>query len=670
MIGAAPVPTIGLGSHNWGLHWSIGSGGSPPSADWAKSTADNLVAPAPVQSNDVGKGAPVALKTDNERNVESTTYNAENITVLEGLDPVRKRPGMYIGSTGPTGLHHLVWEVVDNAVDEAMAGYCTQIDVTMLADGGVRVVDNGRGIPTGPMAKYKGRSAAEVVLTVLHAGAKFGEGGGYKVSGGLHGVGVSVVNALSARLLLEIDRDGDHHVMEFAKGGKPTGKLEVTGRSPRGRTGTTVTFWPDPAIFEEIEFRAQTVVERLQVMAFLNKGLEIRFVDERPEAKPAQTFKYKDGIVDYVRHLNASKEALFRKVCSFEQKEDTMEVEIALQWNTGFYESIHSFANGISTIDGGMHEEGFKKSLTNVANKYARAKGALKEKDDNLLGEDIREGLTAIISVRLQDPQFEGQTKAKLGNVPVRSLVERATNEKLTDWFEENPREAGQMIQKGLLAARARVAARSARDLTRRKSALDGAGLPGKTCRLLVAGSPRERTVHRRGKLGRRLGQGRPQPAVAGHPAHSRQDSERRARPHRQDAEEHRDPGTHLGHRCRPGRGLRRHEDPLPQDHHPGRCGRGRLAHPDPAPHLLLPPDEAAGRGRIRLRGPTAALLDVGGQGEDLPQGRPGQGGIPRRAPQPQGRLPAIEGTRGDGLRGAARHHHGPRPAFVAAGRG
>jgi DNA gyrase subunit B len=422
----------------------------------------------------------VALKTEEDRNAGTPTYGAENITVLEGLDPVRKRPGMYIGSTGPTGLHHLVWEVVDNAVDEAMAGFCTQIDVTLLADGGVRVVDDGRGIPIGSMPKHKGKSAAEVVMTTLHAGGKFGEGGGYKVSGGLHGVGISVVNALSTRLLLEIDLDGDRHVMEFRNGGKPTGKLEVTGRAPRGRTGTTITFWPDPAIFEEIEFRAQTVTERLQVMAFLNKGLEIRFVDERPEAKPAQTFKYKDGIVDYVRHLNASKEALFRKVCSFEQKEETMEVEIALQWNTGFYESIHSFANGISTIDGGMHEEGFKKSLTNVANKYARAKGTLKEKDDNLLGEDIREGLTAIISVRLQDPQFEGQTKGKLGNVPVRSLVERATNEKLSDWFEENPREAGQIIQKGLLAARARVAARSARDLTRRKSALDGAGLPGK----------------------------------------------------------------------------------------------------------------------------------------------------------------------------------------------
>ena len=422
----------------------------------------------------------MALKTEKVPTVGEPTYGAGDITVLEGLDPVRKRPGMYIGSTGPTGLHHLVWEIVDNAVDEAMAGYCDRIEVTLLADGGVRVADNGRGIPTDLHPKYKDKSAAEVVYTVLHAGGKFGEGGGYKVSGGLHGVGSSVVNALSTRLVLEVDRDGDHHMMEFVDGGKPTGKLAVTGKAPRGRTGTTVSFWPDPSIFEEVEFRAQTVVERLQVMAFLNKGLEIHFEDQRPDAKPPQTFRYKDGIIDYVKHLNASKEALFRKVCYFEQKEETMEVDIALQWNAGFYESIHSFANGISTIDGGVHEEGFKKALTNVANKYARAKGVLKEKDANLQGEDIREGITAIISVRLQDPQFEGQTKGKLGNVPVRSMVERATNEKLTDWFEENPREANQVIQKGMLAARARLAARSARDLTRRKSALDGAGLPGK----------------------------------------------------------------------------------------------------------------------------------------------------------------------------------------------
>ncbi len=421
----------------------------------------------------------MALKTEDQQSAAEATYDAGDITVLEGLDPVRKRPGMYIGSTGPTGLHHLVWEVVDNAVDEAMAGYCTKIDVTILADGGVQVVDNGRGIPTGPHPQYPESSAAELVLTTLHAGGKFG-GSGYKVSGGLHGVGVSVVNALSTRLVLEIDRDDRHYSMEFVNGGKPTGKLQDTGPAPRNQTGTSVSFWPDATVFEEIDFRAQTVTERLQIMAFLNKGLEINFTDQRPDAKPPQTFKYKDGIIDYVRHLNASKEALFRKVGSFEQGEEAMEVEIALQWNAGFYESIHSFANGISTIEGGMHEEGFKKALTNVANKYARARGSLKEKDDNLLGEDIREGLTAIISVRLQDPQFEGQTKGKLGNVPVRSLVERATNEKLAEWFEENPREANQVLQKATLAARARMAARQARDLTRRKSALDGAGLPGK----------------------------------------------------------------------------------------------------------------------------------------------------------------------------------------------
>jgi DNA gyrase subunit B len=413
-------------------------------------------------------------------NGDDTSYDASDITVLEGLEPVRLRPGMYIGSTGPSGLHHLIWELVDNSVDEAMAGYCTRIDVVLLADGGCRVSDDGRGIPTEAHPTDKGkRSAAELVLTTLHAGGKFG-GSGYKVSGGLHGVGVSVVNALSERLVLEIDRDDKHHLMEFRKGGEPTGPLKVVGKAPRGRTGTTVTFWPDGTIFEEVEFRAQTVTERLQVMAFLNKALEIRFVDERPGHAEPVTFKYSGGIVDFVKHLNASRESLFRKVASFERAEPDHEVEIALQWNTGYHESIHSFANGISTTEGGMHEEGFKKALTNVVNRYARNRNLLKEKEENLLGEDIREGLTAIVSVRLKDPQFEGQTKAKLGNVPVRSLVERATNEKLAEWMEENPREANQAVQKAMLAARARVAARQARDLTRRKSGLDGAGLPGK----------------------------------------------------------------------------------------------------------------------------------------------------------------------------------------------
>jgi len=368
---------------------------------------------------------------------------------------------------------------VDNAVDEAMAGHCTRIDVTLLDDGGVKVTDDGRGIPVDPHPQYKDKSAAEVVLTVLHAGGKFG-GEGYKVSGGLHGVGVSVVNALSTRLLLEIDRNDEHHVLEFKDGGKPQGKLKIDGKAPRGRTGTTVSFWPDGAIFEELEFRAQTVIERLQIMAFLNKGLEIRFSDERKGREQNQVFKYNGGIVDYVKHLNAAKESLFKKVISYETTEETMEVEVACQWNTTYNESIYSFANGISTTEGGMHEEGFRKALTNVLNKYARAKNLLKEKDDNLTGEDVREGLTAIISVRLSEPQFEGQTKAKLGNVPMRSLVERATNAKLAEWFEENPREGNQIVNKAITAARARVAARSARDLTRRKSALDGAGLPGK----------------------------------------------------------------------------------------------------------------------------------------------------------------------------------------------
>jgi DNA gyrase subunit B len=414
---------------------------------------------------------------------QSTTesYGAKDLQVLEGLEAVRKRPGMYIGSTGLNGLHHLVWEIVDNSVDEAMAGHCTRIDVVLLADGGCRVVDDGRGIPTDLNAKYK-KSGVEIALTMLHAGGKFG-GGGYKVSGGLHGVGVSVVNALSQRLVVEVDRDGDHHRMEFAKGGVPQGKLEVTGKAPRGRTGTTVTFWPDPEVFksEGTEFRATTILERLQMMAFLNKGLEIRFVDERPGHDNEPTvYRYAGGIEDFVRHVNASKEALFKRVGYFAASEDTQEVEIAFQWNSGFNEGIHSFANGIATGEGGMHEEGFRKSLTNVVNKYAKAKGLLKEKDDNLTGEDIREGLTAIISVRLQDPQFEGQTKAKLGNVSMRSLVERATNEKLGDWFEEHPTEGNQVVKKAIQAQRARVAARQARDATRRKSAFEGAGMPGK----------------------------------------------------------------------------------------------------------------------------------------------------------------------------------------------
>jgi DNA gyrase subunit B len=404
-------------------------------------------------------------------------YAAKDISILKGLQPVRERPGMYIGSTGPSGLHHLVYEVVDNSVDEALAGHATRIDVTLLSDGGCRVVDDGRGIPVDPHPEYPDKSAAEIVLTMLHAGGKFG-GEGYKVSGGLHGVGVSVVNALSRRLELVINRDGGRFEQTFVDGGEPVAPLQRVGDSDH--SGTSVTFWPDGTIMEELDFRAQTLVERLREMAFLNKSLEIVFRDERPDEPVEQIFRYDGGIVDFVIHLNASKEPLFERVIDLGDTYDAGEVEIAMQWNSGYYEGIHSFANNIATTEGGMHEEGFKKSLTNVLNRYARAKSHLKEKDENLLGEDIREGLTAIISVKLRSPQFEGQTKTKLGNTEIRSFVERVTNEKLADWLEEHPAEGKTIVQKSLQAARARVAARQARDLTRRKSLLESASMPGK----------------------------------------------------------------------------------------------------------------------------------------------------------------------------------------------
>jgi DNA gyrase subunit B len=414
-------------------------------------------------------------------------YGAKDIQVLEGLDPVRKRPGMYIGSTGLAGLHHLIWEVVDNSIDEAMAGYCDTINVVLQDDGGCRVEDNGRGIPVDPYptGPHKGKSAAEVVLTVLHAGGKFG-GEGYKVSGGLHGVGVSVVNALSTQVVVEIDRGGDRYKLEFEKGGKMKGKIAKVGPTPaKGRkTGTSVTFYPDPTIFqaEGTEFVSRTVTERLQTMAFLNKSLVINFIDERPGKEKKETFQYKGGIVDFVKHLNASKEALFSKVAHYEEEDEAegMQLDIAVQWNTGYYEGIHGYANGISTTDGGMHVEGFKTALTSVVNKYARDKGLLKEKEENLLGEDIREGMTAIVSVKLREPQFEGQTKAKLGNVPMRSFVQKATNKSLAEWMDENPAEANKVVKKAVAAAQARIAAKNARNAVRRKTALSGAGMPDK----------------------------------------------------------------------------------------------------------------------------------------------------------------------------------------------
>ncbi|MCQ4081819.1 DNA topoisomerase (ATP-hydrolyzing) subunit B [Streptomyces sp. RB6PN25] len=412
------------------------------------------------------------------------SYDASAITVLEGLDAVRKRPGMYIGSTGERGLHHLVYEVVDNSVDEALAGHADTIDVTILPDGGVRVIDNGRGIPVD-IVPSEGKPAVEVVLTVLHAGGKFG-GGGYAVSGGLHGVGVSVVNALSSKVAVEVKRDGYRWTQDY-KLGVPTAPLAKNEATDE--TGTTVTFWADPDIFETTEYSFETLSRRFQEMAFLNKGLTISLTDERPDHVDQEgnalsvRYHYEGGIVDFVKYLNSRKgEAIHPTVIDIEaeDKERMLSVEIAMQWNSQYTEGVYSFANTIHTHEGGTHEEGFRAALTGLVNRYAREKKLLREKDDNLAGEDIREGLTAIISVKLGEPQFEGQTKTKLGNTEAKTFVQKVVHEHLTDWLDRNPNEAADIIRKAIQAATARVAARKARDLTRRKGLLETASLPGK----------------------------------------------------------------------------------------------------------------------------------------------------------------------------------------------
>ncbi|MEU2247609.1 DNA topoisomerase (ATP-hydrolyzing) subunit B [Streptomyces sp. NPDC019224] len=425
------------------------------------------------------------------------SYDASAITVLEGLDAVRKRPGMYIGSTGERGLHHLVQEVVDNSVDEAMAGHADTIDVTILPDGGVRVIDNGRGIPVG-IVPSEGKPAVEVVLTVLHAGGKFG-GGGYAVSGGLHGVGVSVVNALSTRVSVEVKTDGYRWTQDY-KFGVPTAPL--ARNEATDETGTSVTFWADGDIFETTEYSFETLSRRFQEMAFLNKGLTLKLTDERESAKATAgadsaeaadvpeeeaarsvTYHYENGIVDFVKYLNSRKgDVIHQSVIDIEaeDKDRLLSVEIAMQWNTQYSEGVYSFANAIHTHEGGTHEEGFRAALTSLVNRYARDKKLLREKDDNLTGEDVREGLTAIISVKLGEPQFEGQTKTKLGNTEAKTFVQKVVHEQLTDWFDRNPNEAADIIRKGIAASTARVAARKARDLTRRKGLLESASLPGK----------------------------------------------------------------------------------------------------------------------------------------------------------------------------------------------
>jgi len=416
-------------------------------------------------------------------------YGAHAIQVLEGLEAVRKRPGMYIGSTGPRGLHHLVYEIVDNSVDEALAGHCDRIDIVLCADGAVKVVDNGRGIPvdTHPV---EGISTVEVVLTLLHAGGKFG-GGGYAVSGGLHGVGSSVVNALSSRLDVEVRRQGFVWRQSY-QSGVPTAPLARA--EPSTATGTVITFWPNAEIFETVDFDYDVLRLRFQQMAFLNKGLRLVLTDERVGEKPTDEpdgdgitrheYLYENGLVDYVEYLNSAKKAdlVNAEIISFESEDPNRKIalEVAMQWTTGYTESVHTYANTINTHEGGTHEEGFRAALTSLVNRYAREKGILKEKDDNLSGDDVREGLTAVISVKLTEPQFEGQTKTKLGNTEAKAFVQRVAGEQLADWFDRNPAQAKEIIRKALQAATARMAARKARETARRKGLLESGGMPGK----------------------------------------------------------------------------------------------------------------------------------------------------------------------------------------------
>ena len=420
------------------------------------------------------------MTTAPKKSSQDDSYGASDIQVLEGLEAVRKRPGMYIGSTGPRGLHHLVYEIVDNSVDEALAGHCDHIDVVILADGGVRVADNGRGIPVDEHPVEK-RSTVEVVLTTLHAGGKFG-GGGYAVSGGLHGVGSSVVNALSQKLLVEVHRQGSSWHQEYANG-VPAAPL--TEGSAVEDTGTTITFWPNSDIFETVEFEYEVLRTRFQQMAFLNKGLSIDLSDERPSASGRKdSYKYEQGLVDYVEYLNRAKktEVVHPDIISFEAEDTTRKIalEVAMQWTNAYSESVHTYANTINTHEGGTHEEGFRAALTTLVNRFARASGLLKEKDENLTGDDVREGLTAVVSVKLGEPQFEGQTKTKLGNTEAKSFVQKVAGEHLSDWFERNPAQGKDVVRKCVQASQARIAARKAREQTRRKGLLESGGMPGK----------------------------------------------------------------------------------------------------------------------------------------------------------------------------------------------
>jgi DNA gyrase/topoisomerase IV subunit B len=524
-------------------------------------------------------------------------YNAASIQVLEGLEAVRRRPGMYIGSTDERGLHHLVWEVVDNSIDEAMAGHAHKIDVTVGHDNMVTVVDDGRGVPVGRHST--GKDALEVVHTVLHAGGKFG-GGGYKVSGGLHGVGVSVVNALSEWMRVESARDGQIYFQEYARG-KPTTPVKKIG--PAGdRRGTTTRFRADPEMFDTTEYSFDLISQRLRESAYLTKGVWITLRDERLDRE--RSFYFEGGLVSFVRHLNRNKEAINSRPIYCERRDGSTMVEVALQYNDSYTENVLAFANNINTVDGGTHVTGFRAAADELVNDWARRAGILKDADGNLSGDDVREGLTAVVSVKLTDPQFEGQTKAKLGNAEVKGQVQTALGDAISQYLDENPGDGRRIIEKCLtLPAHARRPARpatscSARARSRACRSRQARRLPG-------ARPGAERDLHRRGRLGRWIGEGGPRSALPGDPADVRQGPERREGPARQGPLEREDPAADHRPRRRHRRGLRPHEDPLPPDHHHDRRRRRRRPHPDAAADVLLPPPaEVIERGYLYIAQP------------------------------------------------------------------
>ena len=577
---------------------------------------------------------------DGDKMAVAESYGTDSIKLLKGLEAVRKRPGMYIGNTDDiTGLHHMVTELVDNAIDEAQAGYCDHVSVVVHADDSVTVEDNGRGIPVGPHPVHK-RETLEIILTDLHSGGKFDDNA-YKVSGGLHGVGLSVVNALAGSLLVEVKREGKVWQQQYARG-VPLAPIREVGKSPK--TGTKITFKADPEIFSVASYNFDALSQRLRELAFLNSGVTIDVVDERDEKGARRhTFRYDGGIRSFVEHLNKNKEPLHDAVITFSDVKDATgdaeadakneRLDVALQWNNGYAEQIFCFTNTIANKDGGTHLEGLKAALTRAIQKYAEANQLTKNlKDTTLAGDDCREGLTAVVSLKIRDPKFSSQTKEKLVSQEAKTWVQTVTYDKLSSFFEENPKVARRIIDKIVEAARAREAARKARELVRRKGALDGAGLPGQARRLPGRRSGALRALHRRGRLGRRLGQAGARPADAGDPAAQGEDPERREGALRQDARLRRDPLAHPGARRGDRRGVRRRQAPVPPHHPDDRRRRGRLAHPDAPPHLLLPADAGGDRAGLPLHRAAAALQGRGREEGDVPEGRQGVRALPSRA--------------------------------------